>query len=42
MFKWLQNGIYTTEMLYFLVEHTLIMYVQFMTGSKRKNITPLR
>ena len=28
---------YPTEMLYFLTEHTLIMYVQFIIGSKRKS-----
>ena len=36
MFKFLQKSKYPTEMLYFLVEHTLIMYIQFMIGSKRE------
>ena len=29
-------------MLYFQAEHTLIIYVQFIIGSKRKNLTPFR
>ena len=41
MFKLLQKCKYPTEMLYFLVEHTLIMYVQFIIGSKRKS-SPLK
>ena len=36
MFKLLQKSKYPTEMLDFLAEHTLIIYVQFITGSKRK------
>ena len=36
MFKLLQKSKYPTEMLYVLAEHTLIMYVQFTIGSKRK------
>ena len=36
MFKLLQKSKYQTEMFYFLAEHTLIMYVQFIIGSKRK------
>ena len=36
MLKMLQKSKYPTEMLYFLAEHTLIMYIQFRIGSKRK------
>ena len=36
MFKLLQESKYPTEMLYFLAEHTLIIYVQFIIGSIRK------
>ena len=36
IFKLLQKSKYPTEMLYFLAEHTLIMHVQFIIGSKRK------
>ena len=36
MFKLLQKSKYPTEMLYFLAEHTLIIYVQFIIGPKRK------
>ena len=36
MFKLLQKSKYPTEMLYFLAEHTLIIDVQFIIGSKRK------
>ena len=36
MFKWLPKSIYPTEMLYFLIEHTLIVYVKFIIGFKRK------
>ena len=39
MFELLQKSKYPTEMLYFLAEHTLIIYVQFIIGSKRKKIT---
>ena len=35
MLKLLQKSKYPTEMLYFQAEHTLIMYVQFIIGSKR-------
>ena len=42
MFKLLQKSKCPTEMLYFLAEHTLIIYVQFIIGFKRKNITPFR
>ena len=35
MFKSLQNSKYLTGMLYFLIEHTLIIYVQYIKGSKR-------
>ena len=37
MFKMLQKSKYPTVKLYLLAEHTLIMYVQFTIGSKRKN-----
>ena len=36
MFKSLPKSKYPTVMLYFLTEHTLIMYVQHIKGSKRK------
>ena len=36
MFKWLPKSKLPTEMLYFLVEDTLIVYVQFIIGFKRK------
>ena len=36
MFKSLQKIKYTTGMLYLLTEHTLIIYVQYIKGSKRK------
>ena len=36
MFKSLPKSKYPTGMLYFLTEHTLIIYVQYMKGSKRK------
>ena len=36
MFKLLQKSKYPTEMLYFFADYTLIIYVQFITGSKRK------
>ena len=36
MFKLLPKSKYPTEMLYDVTEHTLIMYVQFVTGFQRK------
>ena len=36
MFKSLPKSKYPTEMLYFLIEHALIIYVQYIKGSKRK------
>ena len=36
MFKLLPKSKYLTGMLYFLTEHTLIIYVQYMKGSQRK------
>ena len=36
MFKSLQKRKYLTGMLYFLTEHTLIIYVQYIKGYKRK------
>ena len=36
MFKLLPKSKYPTGMLYFLTEHTLTIYVQFIKGSKRK------
>ena len=36
MFKSLQKSKYPTGMLYFLTEHTLNIYVQYIKGSKRK------
>ena len=36
MFKSLPESKYSTGMLYFLTEHTLIIYVQYIKGSKRK------
>ena len=36
MFKSLPKSKYPTGMLYFLTEHTLIIYVQCVKGSKRK------
>ena len=36
MFKSLPKSKYRTGMLYFLTEHTLIIYVQYIKGSKRK------
>ena len=42
MFKLLQKSKYPTEMFYFLAEHNLIIFVQFIIGSKRKNFTHLR
>ena len=36
MFESLPKKKYPTGMLYFLTEHTLIIYVQYIKGSKRK------
>ena len=36
MYKSLPKGKYPTGMLYFLTDHTLIIYVQFIKGSKKK------
>ena len=36
MVKLLPKSKYPTGMLYFLTEHTLIIYVQYIKGSKRK------
>ena len=36
MFKSLPKSKYPTGMLYFLTEHTSIIYVQYVSGSKRK------
>ena len=36
MYKLLPKSKYPTEMLYFQTEHTLIIYVQFILGPKRK------
>ena len=36
MFKLLSKSKYPNAMLYFLTEHTLIIYVQYIKGSKRK------
>ena len=36
MFESLPKNKYPTGMLYFLTEHTLIIYVQYIKGSKRK------
>ena len=37
MFKSHPKSKYPTGMLYFLTEHTLIIYVQYIKGSKRKS-----
>ena len=37
MFKSLPKSKYPTGMVYFLTEHTLIIYIQYIKGSKRKN-----
>ena len=37
MFKSLQKSKYSTGMLYFPKEHTLIIYVQYIKGCKRKS-----
>ena len=36
MFKSLPKSKYTTGMLYFLTEHTFIIYAQYIIGSKKK------
>ena len=36
MFKSLPKSKYPTRMLYFLTEHSFIIYVQYIKGSKRK------
>ena len=36
MFKLLLKSNYPSRMFYFLTEHTLIIYVQYIQGSKRK------
>ena len=36
MFKLLLKRNYPSRMFYFLIEHTLIIYVQYIKGSKRK------
>ena len=36
MFKLLLNSNNQSRMFYFLTEHTLIIYVQYIKGSKRK------
>ena len=41
MFKLLPKGKYPAVMLYFLTEHTLIIYVQFIICSKRKSLSLL-
>ena len=41
MFKLLQKSKYPTEMFYFQAENTLIIYVPFIIGSKRKT-SPLQ
>ena len=38
MFKSLPNSKYPTGMLYFLTEHTLMINVQYIKGSKRKTL----
>ena len=38
MFKFLPESKYPTGMLYFLTEHTFIIYVEFINGSKRKTL----
>ena len=37
MFKLLPKSKYPTGMLYFLTEHNLIIYVQYIKGSKKKS-----
>ena len=38
MFKSLSKSKYPTAMLYFLTEHTLVIYVQSINDSKRKTL----
>ena len=38
MFKTLPKSKYPSGMFYFLTEHTLIIYVQYIKGSKRKTL----
>ena len=38
MLKLLQKGEYPDGMLYLLTEHTLIIYIQSIKGSKRKTL----
>ena len=42
MFKSLPKCKYPTGMLYFLTEHTLVIYVQHVKGSERKTSYPLK
>ena len=42
MFKSLPKSKYPTGMLYFLTEHTLIIYVLHIKGSERKTSYPLK
>ena len=42
IFKLLQKSKYPTGMVYFLTEDTLIIYVQYIKGSKRKNFLSFR
>ena len=42
MFKSLPKSKYPTVMLYFQTEHTFIIYVQYIKGSKRKTSHPFR
>ena len=42
MFKSLIKRKYPTGMFFFLIEHTLIIYVQYIKGSKRKNFISFR
>ena len=37
MLKLLRKSYYPSRMFYFLIEHTLIIYVQYIKGSKRQN-----
>ena len=41
MFKLIQKSKYPTEVLYFLAEHTLVIYLKFIIGAKRKT-SPLK
>ena len=42
MFKSLPKSKYLIGMLHFLTEQTLIIYVQYIKGSKRKNFISFR